>query len=120
MQEKIRKGRGDELLSGFDFFPLTPKRWVSLLKKGSREDVFNYRDGKNALVQFSKITQPLLVLFAQNDEYADRPIKEIQIAFDQKATSKHYQSALVAGASHNFTGKEQELVGHIVSWAASI
>ena len=52
MEQKIRDGKGDELLTGFDFFPLTPKRWMSLLATGSPEDVFNYRDQAGALTTF--------------------------------------------------------------------
>ena len=48
MEKKIRNGKGDELLFGLDFFPLTPARWMSLLGKGSPEDVFNHKDTKGA------------------------------------------------------------------------
>lgn len=120
MEQKIRDGKGDELLTGFDFFPLTPKRWMSLLAVGSAEDVFNYRDQERALGTFSKIKIPLLVMFGGSDEHADRPIGEIRKAFDTHAKSSAYASVVVAGADHGFTGKENELVPVIVTWAASL
>lgn len=118
MEQKIREGKGDELLTGFDFFPLTPKRWMSLLAKGSPEDVFNYHDEKGALRTFSAITVPMLVMFGGSDEHADRPVPEMKKAFDLHAASSKYMSVIIPGADHGFTGKEQEFVDTIVSWAA--
>lgn len=120
MEQKIREGKGEELLTGFDFFPLTPKRWMSLLAVGSPEDVFNYHDEEGALATFSKITIPLLVMFGGSDEHADRPIVEIQKAFDAHAQSAKYKSVVIPGADHSFTGKEHTFVDVIVSWAASL
>ncbi len=120
MEQKIQEGKGDELLTGFDFFPLTPKRWMSLLAVGSPEDVFNYHDDEGALATFSKITVPLLVMFGGSDEHADRPIVEIQKAFDAHTASTKYTSVVIPGADHGFTGKESEFVDKIVSWAASL
>lgn len=120
MEQKIRDGKGDELLTGFDFFPLTPKRWMSLLAKGSPEDVFNYHDDEGALTTFSAIRIPMLVMFGGNDEHADRPIAEMQKAFDAHAKSANYKSVVIPGADHGFTGKEDVFVETIVSWAASL
>lgn len=117
METLIAEGKGDELLSGYDFFPLTPNRWMSLLSQGSVEDVFNYRDETGALETFSRIRVPLLVVFGENDEHADRPVKEIRAAFDAHANSSVYTSVLVPGADHSFSGKEIALVSSIVSWA---
>lgn len=117
MQQKLAVGKGDELLSGFDFFPLTPKRWMSLLAEGSPEDVFNYRDDKGALSTFSEIRVPLLVVFAGNDEHADRPVPEIRAAFDAHAASRAYNSVVIEHADHSFTGKEKEFVNTVVSWS---
>lgn len=120
MEQKIKEGKGDELLTGYDFFPLTPKRWMSLLAKGSPEDLFNYHDEEGALTTFSAIRMPLLVMFGGKDEHADRPVAEIQKAFDAHAASTKYMSVIVPDADHGFTGKEQEFVDTIVSWAASL
>lgn len=118
MEQKINEGKGDELLMGYDFFPLTPKRWMSLLAEGSPEDVFNYRDDVGALSAFSVIKAPLLVIFAGKDEHADRPVEIIRNAFDAHATSPVYKSIIVPEADHGFSGKEALFVKEIVSWAA--
>lgn len=120
MEQKIKEGKGDELLMGFDFFPLTPKRWMSLLSEGSPEDVFNYRDPEGALETLGKIKVPLLVMFGGADEHADRPVSEIQKAFDAHAQSTNYKSVVVPDADHGFTGKEDVFVREVTAWAASI
>lgn len=120
MQKKLAEGKGDELLEGFDFFPLTPRRWMSLLAEGSPEDVFNYRDEKGALSAFGKIRVPLLVVFAGSDGHADRSIPEIRKAFDAHASSPDYRSIVIPDTDHGFTGKEDAFVSAIVDWAANV
>ncbi|MFZ5535614.1 MAG: alpha/beta hydrolase [Patescibacteria group bacterium] len=120
MEQKINEGKGDELLTGFDFFPLTPKRWMSLLAEGSPEDVFNYHDEQGALATYARITVPLLVMFGGSDEHADRPVPEMQKAFDAHAKSSKYKSVVVPDADHGFTGKEKVFVDEVVAFAASL
>jgi dienelactone hydrolase len=91
---------------------------MSLLCEGSPEDVFNYRDAEGALATFGKIKVPLLVMFSGNDEHADRPVSEIQKAFDAHATSVRYKSVIVPGVDHGFSGKEAVFVREVVTWAA--
>jgi len=117
MRTKLAEGKGDELLTGFDFFPLTPRRWMSLFAEGSPEGVFNYQDKTGALLTFSKIHVPLLVVFAGDDEHADAPILEIKKAFDTHAQSRAYKSVVIENTDHGFTGKEKELVNAVVSWS---
>jgi alpha-beta hydrolase superfamily lysophospholipase len=119
MQKKISEGKGDMLLDGYDFFALTPRRWISLYVAGSKEDVFNYDDGDKALMAYSHIAIPLLILIGQNDEHAHIPVVEIQKQFDARAQSSHYQSVLIDGADHGFNGKEQEVLQAITSWMSS-
>jgi len=120
MQKKIKDGKGDELLFGHDFFPLSPSRWMSLYVEGSAEDVFNYADGDKALKAFSKITKPLMVVIGQKDHHATLPIQEIQKLFDSHTKSKQYRSFLVPEALHSFEGKEKEVVDAIITWVGTI
>jgi len=119
MEQKIREGKGDELLTGFAFFPPSSQAWMSLLGKGSPEDVFNYRDEIGALSTFGAIKSPLLVIFAGNDEHADQPITTIRKSFDAHAASSVYKSVIINDADHGFTGKEAEFVSEIVSWVTT-
>lgn len=114
MRKKIAEGKGDELISGLSYFPMTPKRYVSLYYQGSLEDHFDYGDPHPRMKYFSTIQKPLLVLLAGNDENADRPIEEIKIIFDLSQKSSDYQSLIVPDALHGFGGKEEGLAQLIV------
>ncbi len=120
MHRLVKNGKGDELLLGYHFFPITPKRYISLFEPGTNEDTFDYGDKKPKLTYFSNIKLPLMVLLAGADEYADRPMGDIQNVFDAHATSKQYKSVIIPGALHKFNGKEQEVVETIVSWITTL
>lgn len=116
----IAAGKGDALQEGKHFFPITPKRFVSLLASNTAEDVFNYGDNKNVLSVFSRIQKPLLVICSEKDEVADRPIPEIRKAFDAHAQTSNYQSLVIPNADHGFSGKEKEFVSAIVTWVVGL
>lgn len=120
MKKLIREGKGDSLLLGYHFFPITPKRFISLFDPRSSEDVFDYGEKEPKLVAFSKIKIPLLVLLSQNDEVSDRPVGEIQKAFDNHTTSSVYKSVIIPKALHRYTGHEAEVVSEIISWITSL
>ena len=112
----VSLGKGDKLIMGTEFFPGTPKRFLSLLSPGSNENIFNY-DEKKPLSRLSSIKKPLFVLFGGADEHADRPIEEIRKIFDSHTKSENYKSIIIPAAAHSFEGKEQKAVEEIVSWA---
>jgi pimeloyl-ACP methyl ester carboxylesterase len=120
MEKQIAEGKGDEPLFGYDFFVLSANRWMSLYVEGSAEDVFNYHDGEKALVTFSQITKPLMVINGANDEHADMPMEKVQALFDAHTKSSKYKSVLVPDALHSFDGKESEMVQEIIQWVASL
>ena len=120
MHELIDAGKGNELLSGYLFSPMTPKRFISLFAPGTTEDVFDYGEQEPNLKYFSQIKLPLLVHLAGADEGADRSIEEIQKTFDSHAKSAKYKSVIIPNALHRFNGHEKEAVTAIVGWARTI
>ncbi len=120
LRELIETGRGDALLAKTHWFPITAKRAWSLLSPNTHEDVFNYGDEKNVLVDFNKITSPVMVVLAGNDDVADRPAETIQKVFDAHTGSKNYRSVIIPDATHQYSGKQQEFVHSVVSWAKSL
>lgn len=120
MKQKVAQGKGDELLFGYHFFPITPKRYLSLFEPGSLEDTFDYGDMNPKMAAFSRIHIPLMVLLGGADEYADRPIDQIKSVFDAHTTSPHYHSVIIPEALHKFHGKETEVAGTLISWIQSI
>ena len=116
MKEQISAGKGDIPIFGFHFFPLTPKRYVSLFEKGSQDDVFDYGDEQPKMTTYAKIKKPLYVIFGGRDEHADRPMEEIKKVFDEHTKSKKYTSCIVPGALHGFDGMEKELAMLVGKW----
>ena len=120
MNRFIDQGKGDELMPGKIFFPLTPKRFVSLYSRGSEEDTFDYGDPQPKMNYFSKITKPLLVIFAEKDESSDRPMYQIKNIFDACSTSRHYESTIVKNAFHSFGERENLLIELIMTWVLKL
>ncbi len=120
MKRKIAEGKSDELLVGYSFFPMTPKRYLSLYEKGSSEDVFDYGDEEPQMKIYSQIKKPLFVIMGEKDEHVDRPVVDIMKVFDNKTTSPKYKSMIVPGALHGFENHEEELAELVCSWIKTI
>lgn len=120
MTRLIKNGHGDEITLSKHFFPMTPKRWMSLLTPNTPEDVFNYGDKENILSVFSKIKKPLLVVFSELDETADRPIPKIKNIFDTHTGSRSYKSIVIPQAPHSYTGQEKVFVSEVINWVKTL
>ena len=120
IQRLITEGKGDELVNGLSFFPMTPKRFLSLYQKGSAEDVFDFDNGEKSLHVFSAITKPLFVIISEKDEYLNGPASDIVRLFDEKTTSGNYKSLIFPDANHGFEGKEKEFVRSVAEWVRTI
>lgn len=117
MEKMIRDGKTN-LIEGLSFFPMTPKRFISLNKKGSSEEVFDYAEKNPKMAILKQITKPLFVIVSENDEYLDRPAKEVVDVFDKHTKSKGYKSIVFPGANHGFEGKEASFVETVCNWIA--
>lgn len=119
MEQKVRGGKGNQLIEGLSFFPMTPKRFISLNKKGSSEEVFDYGEENPKMTMLQRIIKPLFVIVSENDEYLDRPAQAVTRVFDEHTKSKHYKSMVFPGANHGFEGKERAFVDTVSDWIAS-
>lgn len=120
MEQMVREGKGEQLIEGLSFFPMTPKRFISLNKKGSQEEVFDYGEENPKMTMFERITKPLFVIVSENDEFLDRPAHDVIKVFDEHATSKHYKSMVFPGVNHGFEGKEGAFVEVVCDWIAGL
>lgn len=118
--EKLVKTEAGKLQNDLDYMPLTPERFLSLYRIGSPEDVFPYyREHPNFSV-FTRISQPLMVVMAGADEYADRPVGEIVKVFRTYQHSTSFRSVVIPGAFHSFGGKEKEFTKEVVDWIKTL
>ena len=84
------------------------QRFLSLTTPTSEEEIFSYYDPDKKSI-FSNITLPLLVVFGDDDEYRDRPVKQIVEWFDTHQNSSDYSSEIVSDGTHGFDGIEKEV-----------
>lgn len=119
MQTLVNSNKGDGLVIGKTFFPLTPKRFLSLFTPGI-EDQFDYGETNPSLKIFSSIEMPVLVMLGDQDEYLDRKAEVVLSIFKRFTTSKQYHQTLISQANHGFKGKENEVSTTIMDWIKSL
>lgn len=116
----VALGLGEKIISSGSYFPGTPKRFLSLITPKSPEDIFDYGDAEPCLVQFSKISIPILLLLGGADTLADRSIETIKMQYDTHQKSSLYKSHILADANHGFDGIEKELIELIMHWIKEV
>lgn len=121
MKHMLEKGKDNYLINNLTFFPVTPKRYLSLFDENSAEEtVFDYGAEKPNLKIFRNIKTPLLVVLSENDEYADRPISEIKEFFDKYQKSNNYKSVIILNAVHGYDGLEEIFVNSCTEWIKTL
>ena len=120
MQQLIKEKKGDELQLGLHFFPITPKRFVSLFTPNSLEDQFDYGEQKPQLTYFKRIKKPLLVILGSADEYLDRPAEAVMNVHAAHQKSSRYTGLVLPEVLHGFNGSERKVATAIVDWVAKL
>ncbi len=120
-QKLIGLGKPDELLEKVDDqFPFSAKRMASLVNTEAPENTFPYIDSKPNFKLFSKIIQPVLVIYGKDDEYIKFDKKKALAIFKSQAKKAYsFSSNIIRGAGHGFDGYEKELSEHISHWISS-
>jgi dienelactone hydrolase len=119
MKELVGSGKGEGLVTGKMFFPLTPKRFLSLMIAGA-EDQFGYGETPPQLPYVQKILSPLLVLLGEQDEYLDRPAVDVLTVFQQISRSSKFSSQLLSEANHGYDGQEENVAKLVTAWSQSL
>lgn len=92
------------------------QRYLSLYSGNSTEEVFPYWDPKRKPRTLHSVHLPVLVLLAEQDEYADRPAQEIADWFLQHLYTG--EPVIVPGVGHSFKGAEKFVAKEIKRFAA--
>lgn len=120
MEVYLADGKADQLFLDYYFFPLTPRRFLSLFRPNSTEDTFDYGDEKMRMTCFQSIKVPVLVVFGSKDEHIDRPVDTIMSAFLACRNDTSYQQKIIENALHSFNGHEEVLVSTVDEWIQSL
>jgi acetyl esterase/lipase len=89
--------------------PIDAQRFLSLYTPGSKEELFPYAQPRKIPRTLQKVKIPLLVVFAGDDEYRDRPSEAIAEWFRCSLRSRVSEIEIIPGAVHSFRGKEAEV-----------
>ncbi len=95
------------------------QRFLSLNTPDSKEEIFSYAQPKKIPRTLRKIKIPLLVVFAGNDEYADRPARGMAEWFRKNIKSKRSKIIIVPRARHGFKGKEERVANAVKRFIAT-
>lgn len=88
------------------------QRFLSLYTPDSVEEIFCYATARRPLT-LQKVTVPMLAIFAEKDEYLDRPLKAVADWFMKNVRAKDFAFKSVAKANHGFHGCEQPVLALI-------
>ncbi len=112
----VKEKRGFELMP-INLWPMPTdaQRFLSLFSPDSQEEIFSYASGKNPKILISA-KKPLLIILAGNDEYRERPIKDIAKWFSDVPIGRGSDIKIVNKAPHNFSGHTDELKKIIKKW----
>jgi len=88
------------------------QRFVSLYTPDSVETIFCYEQKDKIPQTLYRVQLPILVLWAEKDEYADRPAKEIAAWFENNIRAPH-SVVVVPRVTHSFKGGEGITAGAI-------
>jgi len=111
-RELVRRGKKHSLLpEGTWPQPLDAQRFLSLCTPESVEEIFSYALPYKLPRVLRSITKPLLILWAEKDEFGDRPVGAVQQWFEQHAA--HGRFVVVPRVGHGFRGGEQAVAQEV-------
>jgi pimeloyl-ACP methyl ester carboxylesterase len=115
----VERGKpGDLIPSDIWPEPIDAQRFLSLYTPDSIEEIFCYSQPNRKPDLLQQIDIPLLVLLAQKDEYAYRPIVEIAEWF--RRSTHHSTVQLIPDSLHSLTGKDEQTRALIKTWLATL
>ncbi len=114
----VRRGHKHELLQK-EIWPetLDAQRFLSLYNPDSAENVFPYGRAHKIPRTLLCVKIPVLVVWAEHDEYGDRPAKEIAAWFEEHLYTG--EVVIVPKIGHGFKGVEKEVATHIRNFISS-
>jgi alpha-beta hydrolase superfamily lysophospholipase len=95
------------------------QRFLSLYTPDSKEEIFCYATNRRPIT-LQKVTVPLLAVFAENDEYLDRPLSEITSWFVKNIRTKDFTFKTVKDAVHMLHGREKPVLDMISDFVSRI
>lgn len=107
-RQLVDSGKPHTLLPQSDWPPLDDaQRFLSLSSPDSPEELFPYAYQHIKPTRLISINKPILIILGGNDEYRDRPIKNIAKWFE--TTLPHQRTVVIPHADHSFSQHYRQL-----------
>lgn len=125
----VAAGRGEKLIpAGISPFPLS---WSSLLDTIDPEgdyNVFPFREGLTGeswsrgplFAPLRRLREPTLAIYGSEDEFCFGDVPGCVRLLEQHAPREGFETAILEGADHGFSGQADRLGEAMVSWARRV
>lgn len=111
----IKAGKKQTIVPGWW---MDAQRFLSLHTPESVEEIFSYAHPEKNPRIYQSVNVPLLVLLPEEDEYRDRPMREIAAWFKAHQRSRRFALSVFPKAEHSFSEVEDEVADIIKQWLA--
>lgn len=120
-QGMVNAGHDHDLLPA-EIWPETidAQRFLSLCTPDSAEEIFSYAQPQKAPATLQSVRRPLLIMFAENDEYMDRPLEQIAGWFAAATAHQPSDIKTIPGSLHNLRGAENFVAEKLVAWTNTL
>lgn len=92
------------------------QRYLSLYTPDSIEEIFTYGQPGKRSKTYESVKLPVLVLFADKDQHAERSAEKMIEWFAQNTRSKYFRAGIIPKVEHNFRGGEKRLAQLVRQW----
>ncbi len=113
----VKAGKAGELLpSGTWWHYADAQRLLSLYTPESIEELFSYAQPDKKPKIFASVKLPILALFAEEDEYAERSALKLVEWFTHKSGSIRFNASIIPYVGHSFKDGELLVAKAIRKW----
>jgi alpha-beta hydrolase superfamily lysophospholipase len=116
----MRKGKPHDMIpsSLWSEEPDDAQRFLSLYTPESVEEIFSYVQLKKRPRTLESVKIPILVIWADRDEFSDRPARQIATWFEQHIQKGRVE--VIPNVGHGFKGGEVRVATTIRNWLNSV
>jgi pimeloyl-ACP methyl ester carboxylesterase len=120
-QKLVKAGKPHELLPRWasPIMLLDAQRYLLLYSPDSKEEIFTYSQPRKRSSTYESVNLPILALFADKDEYSERPAEKLVEWFATNTRSRYFRAGIVPKVGHSFRGGEERLAKLVYQWISS-
>ncbi len=112
-----KRGKGDRLVVLDDGTPpVRPNSILEYAENNKKIDFAKFGDNRTTFKELNNITVPLFMRWGNVNELIFQGADELVQKLNEKIKNENKDISYIAGANHNYTGKEEELGEQIVNF----